>query len=58
MKHNWEYKPFKQLANILYGCPFESDYFNSESKGMPLIRIRDVKPGFTSTFFDGDYSDQ
>lgn len=58
MKHNWEYKPFKQLANILYGCPFESDYFNSESKGMPLIRIRDVKPGFTSTFFDGDYSDE
>ena len=58
MKHNWEYKPFKQLANILYGCPFESDYFNSESKGMPLIRIRDVKPGFTSSFFDGDYSDE
>lgn len=58
MKHNWEHKPFKQLANILYGCPFESDYFNSESKGMPLIRIRDVKPGSTSTFFDGDYSDE
>lgn len=57
MKHNWEYKPFKQLSNILYGCPFESEFFNSESKGMPLIRIRDVKPGYTSTYFNGGYSD-
>lgn len=58
MKHNWEYKPFKQLANILYGYPFESNFFNSDSKGKPIIRIRDVKPGFTSTFFNGPYSDQ
>lgn len=57
MKHNWEYKPFKQLSDILYGCPFESEFFNSESKGMPLIRIRDVKPGYTSTYFNGGYSD-
>ena len=58
MKHNWEYKPFKQLSDILYGCPFESEFFNSESLGMPLIRIRDVKPGFTSTYFNGAYSDE
>lgn len=58
MKHNWEYKPFKQLSDILYGCPFESEFFNSESKGMPLIRIRDVKPGFTSTYFNGAYSNE
>lgn len=58
MKHNWEYKPLKQLANILYGCPFDSEFFNSESKGMPLIRIRDVKPGYTSTYFNGSYSSE
>lgn len=57
MKHNWEYKRLTQLSDILYGFPFDSALFNSESKGIPLIRIRDVKPGFTSTFYNGSYSD-
>lgn len=58
MKHNWEYKPLKNQVDILYGCPFESGCFNTDSKGMPLIRIRDVKPGFTTTYFDGSFSNE
>lgn len=57
MKHNWEYQPLGELADILYGYPFESELFNSDSKGMPLIRIRDVKSGKTSTFFNGLFAD-
>lgn len=58
MTHNWEYRTFKDVANILYGYPFDSSGFNTENKGMPLIRIRDVKPGFTSTYFEGPYSSE
>lgn len=56
MKHNWEYKNFGSVADILYGCPYESDKFNTDGDGMPLIRIRDVKPGCTTTYYSGDYS--
>ena len=58
MKHNWEYKPFKSVANVLYGFPFESSLFNTDSIGVPLIRIRDVKPGYTSTYYKGTFSDE
>ena len=58
MKHNWEYKNFGSIADILYGFPFDSSRFNTDAQGMPLIRIRDVKPGCTSTFYDGKYSEE
>ena len=41
-------------AEILSGFAFKSDAFNTDGNGTPLIRIRDVMPGRTSTFFDGE----
>lgn len=55
MKQNWTYKKLGECCNVLYGFPFESKLFSSSDKDMPLIRIRDVKNGYTSTYYSGDY---
>lgn len=38
----WETQSIYDLATVVYGAPFSSKLFNSESKGKPLIRIRDL----------------
>lgn len=43
------------VADILSGYAFDSDGFNTSSKGMPVIRIRDVVRGHTETFYKGEY---
>lgn len=56
-KHStWERVPLADVAAILNGAPFDSAYF-SNSEGMPLVRIRDVIAGQTSTYYTGDYED-
>lgn len=46
------------ICNIQYGYPFDSALFSSSSDdGMPLIRIRDVKNGYSETYYKGDYMD-
>jgi type I restriction enzyme S subunit len=50
-----------QLGNhveILSGFAFKSDRFNDEGRGLPLVRIRDVKPARSETYFDGAYDDR
>lgn len=39
-----------------YGYPFTSSMFTDDSSYIPLIRIRDVKPGKASTYYMGNYS--
>ena len=52
----YEYKKLIDVCEIQYGYPFDSSYFSSSSDdGLPLIRIRDVKEGYTNTYFKGDY---
>ena len=52
-KHtSWERVPLSEVASILNGAPFDSSLF-STSHGFPLIRIRDVVSGSTSTFYTG-----
>lgn len=42
------------ICSIQYGYPFDASLFSSVSEdGMPLIRIRDVKSGSTSTYYKG-----
>ena len=54
-KNNWTYKKLVDECDILYGYPFNSKSFSTSEEDMPLVRIRDVKEGRTSTFFKGDY---
>ena len=56
MKENWTYKKLTDVCDIQYGYPFDSANFStSPNDGMPLIRIRDVKDGYSNTYYKGDY---
>ena len=47
---SWEWVRLYDCVNILYGYPFESNMFNEDGFGFPLIRIRDVLPARTKTY--------
>ena len=58
MKEGWEIKKLTDICSIQYGCAFDSSLFSvSPEDGMPLIRIRDVKEGCTSTYYKGTFAD-
>lgn len=46
-------------VNVISGFPFDSDKFNADGVGIPLIRIRDIQRGYSETFttevFDEQY---
>ena len=52
-----DYSKLIDVANVLYGFPFNSKEFTEDSNHIPLIRIRDVKPAKASTFYTGEYSE-
>src|SRR5690554_1767723 len=39
----WEVGSIYDVTDVIYGAPFKSKLFNQENKGLPLIRIRDLK---------------
>lgn len=39
----WRPGSIYEVANVIYGAPFASEQFNTEGRGVPLIRIRDLK---------------
>lgn len=43
------------ICKIQYGYPFDSSLFTDDSTKMPLIRIRDIVPGKTLTYYSGEY---
>ena len=44
-----------ELCNIQDGYAFDSKKFTEDDTYPPLIRIRDVKRGYSETFYAGDY---
>ena len=44
----WAVELLPQIADYLFGNPFDSSLFTSSGKGFPIVRIRNVKDGFTS----------
>jgi type I restriction enzyme S subunit len=52
--NRWPKKPLGELANVLSGFAFESEKFG-DTGDLPLVRIRDVVPGHSSTFYRGEY---
>ncbi len=55
MKKGWQRKRLGDVLEVQNGYAFDSEGFNPK-QGMPLIRIRSLKPGTeTGTWFDGDY---
>lgn len=55
---SWPTHELGPYVDILSGFAFKSNKFNAEGIGMPLIRIRDVVPGKTATYYDGPYDAQ
>ena len=43
------------LCSIQYGYAFDSTCFTEDSTYLPLVRIRDVKRGYSETFYSGNY---
>lgn len=52
-----EFKRLVSVVNVLYGYPLDSKHFTDDPSFTPLIRIRDVKPGYSETFYKGEVPD-
>jgi type I restriction enzyme S subunit len=51
----WESKRLGEFLVFQTGYPFQSAFFNSDSKGMRLIKNRDLKSDEDKIYFSGDY---
>ena len=47
-----------ELCTIQYGFAFDSSNFTEDESFPPLVRIRDVKRGYSETYYCGDYQDE
>jgi type I restriction enzyme, S subunit len=54
----WEQKHLPEIANITYGFPFDGSRFNTEGRGKPIIRIRNIPESATSDFTDETAEDK
>jgi type I restriction enzyme S subunit len=58
MRDGWVKTPIENVAQVLSGFAFKSEFFN-KSEGMPLIRIRDLpKRNQTEALYSGNYEDR
>jgi type I restriction enzyme, S subunit len=48
----WSVGDIYRYTEISVGFPFKSEMFNNEKKGLPLIRIRDLKDGSPEIYTD------
>ena len=47
MPVGWDVKRLPEIADYLFGYPFDSSLFNDKGYGFPIVRIRNVKDGVT-----------
>ncbi len=50
MKEGWEYIALSSVCKVQNGFAFNSKLFNESNNGLPLIRIRDIKRGYSLTY--------
>lgn len=51
---SWAKVPLGDICSVLNGFAFKSSHFN-RTKGVPLIRIRDLGRPASTTYYSGDY---
>lgn len=51
-KEDWEMGDIYNLIDVIYGYPFQSKFFNEDKRGYPLVRIRDLKDGYSAIYTD------
>lgn len=52
---HWKWVQLTAVAKVTYGFAFESQRFNAERRGMPLVRIRDISRTDTEAYFEGPF---
>jgi len=52
---DWEVESIYKLISVIYGAPFTSSLFLSDGKGVPVIRIRDLKTGTPQNWTTEDH---
>ena len=52
---HWEWSRLIDIARASYGFAFQSSEFNTDKRGMPLIRIRDISKTDTVAYYEGDF---
>ena len=50
LPEGWKKERLVDIANVQYGFAFDGSLFNSERKGMPILRIRNIPAGLTDDF--------
>ena len=51
-------KKLTDICDIQYGYAFDSKCFTEDSSYPPLVRIRDVKRGYSETYYSGEYPEE
>ncbi|CCY09322.1 restriction modification system DNA specificity domain protein [Clostridium sp. CAG:81] len=51
-------KKLIDICDIQYGYAFDSVNFTNDKSYLPLVRIRDVKRGYSETFYKGEYPEE
>ena len=51
-------KRLADICDIQYGYAFDSKCFTEDSSYPQLVRIRDVKRGYSETYYSGDYPEE
>ena len=54
----WERIKLGDLVDFQQGYAFKAELFNNSEEGLPLARIRDVKRGFSETYYSGEYDER
>lgn len=54
----WSAVTLRPHLDLLSGCAFRSEYFTEDPAGPPLVRIRDLKPGSSETYYSGEYEER
>lgn len=51
----WRVVNISEIAKVIYGASFSSKLFNTEEKGLPLVRIRDLPTNKPQVFTDENH---
>ena len=54
----WKKEKLTDIANIQYGYAFDGSLFNTQRKGMPIIRIRNIPNGTTDDYTTQEADEQ
>ncbi|WP_417213528.1 restriction endonuclease subunit S [Alcanivorax sp.] len=54
----WTTKRLPELSEITYGFPFQSQRFNNDGVGKPIVRIRNIPSSSTSDYTDEPAADK